>query len=152
MEIETKQNLTTVQQRLRYFISTLGITDREFCKRVGLSPSYVSSMRKSVSPSVMTKISELYPRLNPQWLLAGFGEMLFEKTQEADKQKTNLLPSQILERLLEESSVEKARLMNVNEKLTSIIESQQETLAELTREIKKINARKDDNAVCADVG
>lgn len=33
---ELKQSLTNVQQRLRYFISTLGITDREFCKRVGL--------------------------------------------------------------------------------------------------------------------
>lgn len=100
----------------------------------------------------MTKISELYPRLNPQWLLAGFGEMLFNKPQETDKQKASLEPSQILERLLEESTVEKARLMNVNEKLTSIIESQQETLAELTREIKKVNARQDDNAVCADAG
>ena len=149
---ELKQNLTTVQQRLRFFISTLGITDREFCKRVGLSPAYVSSMRKSVSPSVMNKISELYPLLNPQWLLAGIGEMQLEKKEEKTEQPQSLLPSQMLERLLEDARTEKARLMAANERLTSIIESQQETLVELAREIKKDNAQQDGNAVCADAG
>ncbi len=149
---ELKQNLTTVQQRLRYFISTLGITDREFCKRVGLSPAYVSSMRKSVSPSVMSKISELYPLLNPQWLLAGIGEMQLEKREENVWQSQSLLPSQMLERLLEDARNEKARLMAANERLTSIIESQQETLAELTRELKKAAAQHGDDATCAAVG
>ena len=149
---ELKQNLTTVQQRLRYFISTLGITDREFCKRVGLSPAYVSSMRKSVSPSVMSKISELYPLLNPQWLLAGIGEMQLEKREEKVEQSQSLLSSQMLERLLEDARNEKARLMAANERLTSIIESQQETLAELTRELKKAAAQQGDDATCAAVG
>lgn len=149
---ELKQNLTNVQQRLRYFISTLGITDREFCKRVGLSPAYVSSMRKSVSPSVMSKISELYPLLNPQWLLAGIGEMQLEKREEKVEQSQSLLPSQMLERLLEDARNEKARLMAANERLTSIIESQQETLAELTHELKKVAARQGDDATCAAVG
>lgn len=149
---ELKQNLTNVQQRLRYFISTLGITDREFCKRVGLSPAYVSSMRKSVSPSVMSKISELYPLLNPQWLLAGIGEMQLEKREEKVEQSQSLLPSQMLERLLEDARNEKARLMAANERLTSIIESQQETLAELTRELKKAAAQKGGDAACAAVG
>lgn len=147
---ELKQSLTNVQQRLRYFISTLGITDREFCKRVGLSPAYVSSMRKSVSPSVMSKISELYPSLNPQWLLAGFGEMLLKEDKEDEKGV--LLPSEMLEELLVEARTEKARLLANNEKLTAIIESQQETLAELTRELKKANARKEGSAGCAAVG
>lgn len=147
---ELKQSLTNVQQRLRYFISTLGITEREFCKRVGLSPAYVSSMRKSVSPSVMSKISELYPSLNPQWLLAGFGEMLLKEDREDEKGV--LLPSEMLEELLVEARTEKARLLANNEKLTAIIESQQETLAELTRELKKANARKEGSAGCAAVG
>lgn len=147
---ELKQSLTNVQQRLRYFISTLGITDREFCKRVGLSPAYVSSMRKSVSPSVMSKISEIYPSLNPQWLLAGFGEMLLKEDKEDEKGV--LLPSEMLEELLVEARTEKARLLANNEKLTAIIESQQETLAELTRELKKANARKEGSAGCAAVG
>ena len=149
---ELKQNLTNVQQRLRYFISTLGITDREFCKRVGLSPAYVSSMRKSVSPSVMSKISELYPVLNPQWLLAGIGEMQLEKREEKVEKSQSLLPSQMLERLLEDARNEKARLMAANERLTSIIESQQETLAELTRELKKADAQTGGDAACAAVG
>lgn len=149
---ELKQNLTTVQQRLRYFISTQGITDREFCKRVGLSPAYVSSMRKSVSPSVMSKISELYPLLNPQWLLAGIGEMQLEKREENVGQSQSLLPSQMLERLLDDARNEKARLMAANERLTSIIESQQETLAELTRELKKAAAQPGEDATCAAVG
>lgn len=144
---ELKQSLTNVQQRLRYFISTLGITDREFCKRVGLSPAYVSSMRKSVSPSVMSKISELYPSLNPQWLLAGFGEMLLKEDKEDEKGV--LLPSEMLEELLVEARTEKARLLANNEKLTAIIESQQETLAELTRQLKKANVRAEGDVGCA---
>ncbi len=146
---ELKQNLTNVQQRLRYFISTLGITDREFCKRVGLSPAYVSSMRKSVSPSVMSKISELYPLLNPQWLLAGYGEMMLEEKVE---EKGGLLPSEMLAELLVEARTEKARLLAANEKLTEIVERQQQTIEDLTRELKKASAQQGGNATCAAVG
>lgn len=104
-------------------------------------------MRKSVSPSVMSKISELYPSLNPQWLLAGFGEMLLKEDKEDEKGV--LLPSEMLEELLVEARTEKARLLANNEKLTAIIESQQETLAELTRQLKKANVRAEGDVGCA---
>ena len=149
---ENKEQLTTVRERLQSFIDSRGITDREFCRRIGVSPAYVTSMRKSVSPSVMERISKVYPTLNPEWLLAGIGEMLISSPAPAVGKPGELLPSEKLDAILEEIKNEKARLQEANYSLIEIVKQQQETIAELTKEIKKANARTVDDAGCAAVG
>lgn len=66
----------TVKERLEKYISAKNISVRSFSLSIGMSGNYVSSMRKSIHPRVLTKISELYPDLNTNWLLTGEGEML----------------------------------------------------------------------------
>lgn len=65
-----------VKERLRVYIKTLNISEREFCRRIGVSTSYVNSIRTSIQPDKMKSIGEQFPELNPMWLITGEGEML----------------------------------------------------------------------------
>ena len=67
---------TTVKQRLLDFIYHLRVTQKDFCDALGVSNSYVHSIRKSIAPEKLSAISALYPELNIEWLLTGKGEML----------------------------------------------------------------------------
>ena len=69
---------TGVKQRLRNYIKTLQISEREFCRRIGTSTSYVNSIRKSIQPEKLKAITEAFPDLNPVWLMTGAGEMLLD--------------------------------------------------------------------------
>jgi transcriptional regulator with XRE-family HTH domain len=136
---------TSVKERLKQFIDTLNISEREFCRRIGVSSSYVMSIKKSIQPDKMKAISIHFPELNPLWLLLGQGEMLLSdgKKEGEQRQNTGGLPSsELLAKLLEEANSEKARLL-------SIIESQQRTIESLTELNKKANAQTVERAGCA---
>lgn len=136
---------TSVKERLKQFIDMLNISEREFCRRIGVSSSYVMSIKKSIQPDKMQAISIHFPELNPLWLLLGQGEMLLSdgKKEGEQRQNTGGLPSsELLAKLLEEANSEKARLL-------SIIESQQRTIESLTELNKKANAQTVERAGCA---
>lgn len=65
-----------VKERLREYIKTLNISEREFCRLIGVSSSYVNNIRQSIMPDKMKAIGEKFPDLNPIWLIFGEGEML----------------------------------------------------------------------------
>ena len=67
---------TTVKQRLLDFIYHLRVSQKDFCDALGVSNSYVHSIRKSIAPEKLSAISAQYPELNIEWLLTGKGEML----------------------------------------------------------------------------
>ena len=153
----------TVKQRLKDFVASLGITESEFCRRLGVGGAYISSIKKSVSPKVMNTLQEQYPDLNPNWLLAGKGKMLLSEEMEEQKRKT-LLPSEMLTELLKKSYEEKAAILELAQSQKAIIEklqeeyknlqslaiSQQDTIVELTRELKKATAQQGGAAACVD--
>lgn len=66
----------TVKERIREFIKFKGISERQFCLKIGVSSTYVSSMRISLQPDKLLKIAQAYPELNTTWLITGEGEML----------------------------------------------------------------------------
>ena len=70
-----------VKERLREYIKTLNISEREFCRRIGVSSSYVNNIRQSIQPDKMKAIGEQFPELNPMWLLTGDGTMRNEIIQ-----------------------------------------------------------------------
>lgn len=65
-----------VKQRLIEFLAYLGISQKTFADRVGLSSGFVNSIRVSIQPKTLDKISAVYPELNTGWLITGEGEML----------------------------------------------------------------------------
>lgn len=132
---------TNVKERLKEFIDSINISEREFCRRIGVSSSYVMSIKKSIQPDKMQTICIQFPELNPLWLLLGQGEMLLPKEKKEDGSPS----SELLAKLLEEANNEKARLL-------SIIESQQRTIETLTELTKKANAHTGEAAGCAAVG
>lgn len=143
---------TTVKERLKEFISTLGISEREFCRRVGVGSAFIQSIRKSIMPDTLNKITIQYPQLNPVWLLLGNGEMLQAVGEEAPENEVELRPSELLYSLLEDSKQEKARLLSIIESQQRIIESQQRAIENLTELSKKANAQPGEAAGCAAVG
>ena len=66
----------SVKERLQEFIKFKGISTRSFCRTVGVSETYVSSMRSSIQPEKLHNIIEHFPELNPLWLMTGEGTML----------------------------------------------------------------------------
>lgn len=64
-----------VKERLIEFIKFKGISIREFCRTIGVSETYVSSMRTSIQPDKLISIVEHYPDINTIWLMTGVGEM-----------------------------------------------------------------------------
>lgn len=65
-----------VKERLLDFLHHKRISQVEFTRMLGVSSTYVGAMRRSISDEKMLKIRQLFPDLNPDWLLYGKGEML----------------------------------------------------------------------------
>lgn len=78
----------TVKERLVKYIRYIKSTNRAFSLSIGMSQNYVSSIRKSVQPEVITTIAVQYPDLNTGWLLTGEGEMLKPKENKAGNTNT----------------------------------------------------------------
>lgn len=131
----------TVKERLKYFIKSEGISEREFCRRVGVGSAYIQSIRKSIMPDTLQQITIQFPRLNPIWLMVGDGEMLLPE----EEKKPEAPPSEILLKLLDDAQNEKARLL-------SIIESQQRTIERLAELTKKVDAHRDGSVTSAVAG
>lgn len=56
----------------------------EFTRALGVSPTYIGAMRKSIPSARLKKIGELYPELNRDWLMYGEGEMILDNPQKKD--------------------------------------------------------------------
>lgn len=69
---------SSVKTRLAEFLKSQKISKAEFCRQLGLSPTYVNAMRKSLPADRVRQIIMQYPNLNRDWLLYGDGEMLID--------------------------------------------------------------------------
>lgn len=141
----------SVKECLKEFIKAEGISEREFCRRVGVGSAYIQSIRKSIMPDTLQQITIQFPRLNPLWLLLGEGEMFIPETK-PEAEATEIRPSEMLAKLLDEAKDEKARLLSIIESQQRIMESQQRTIENLTELSKKANARLGDAAGCVAAG
>lgn len=65
-----------VKTRLLEFLHYKHLTQSEFCRRIGVSPTYIGAMRKSISDDRVRVLRRAFPELNTAWLLYGEGEML----------------------------------------------------------------------------
>lgn len=68
-----------INQRIREFIDSLGVSDNQFAKSIGITQSVIASMfSRNTEPSskVIVSILNAYANLSAEWLMTGKGEML----------------------------------------------------------------------------
>ena len=66
------------KERIEKVMGSLGLNARQFATEIHVQPGTISNMfsgRNNPSLEVMKRIMERYPTLNPEWLIAGRGEM-----------------------------------------------------------------------------
>lgn len=128
----------TVKERLVQYIKSKGLSNSEFCRRIGVSNAFISSMRRSMQPDKTESIALNFPDLNISWLLTGKGEMLKDSGIPI---ATNII-----------------KKVEIPEEAWEVIKKQADSLASKDRQmedlialLKKANAPKEGNAICADV-
>ena len=70
--------VSETQQRLCELADTLGISNREFSRSIGMSENYVASLSNDISLGVVNKILIVYPQVNVVWLVTGKGDRLIK--------------------------------------------------------------------------
>ena len=70
-----RYDLSTVKGRLLTYLRENRIPQTEFCRKLGVAPTYIGVIRKSIPPEKINKIVSLYPDLSRDWLLYGEGDM-----------------------------------------------------------------------------
>ncbi len=68
--------MNAVKNRLEQYISSLGISVRDFERRINASVGFVRNIRQSITATKQEQIKSAFPDLNMFWLLTGEGEML----------------------------------------------------------------------------
>jgi transcriptional regulator with XRE-family HTH domain len=137
-----------VKERITLFIKSLEISKSEFCRQIGVSNAYISSIRKSIQQDKVQRIALKYPELNIEWLLTGDGEML-------KNSKPNPIAINDENEYIRELKEDKKHCLKIIEEQSEIIRSQQKTIERLERELdEKRNASvaPEAGAECANVG
>ncbi len=80
-----KYDLTTVKGRLLAFLKDQRIPQIEFCRKLGVAPTYIGVIRKSIPPEKINRIVSIYPNLSRDWLLYGEGEMYANRSGDPRK-------------------------------------------------------------------
>lgn len=126
----------SVKERIKEYLVYKNISMRKFTIKIGVSPSYVNNINKSIQPDKIDSITKCYPDLNISWLLTGEGNMI--KSEEA-----NFLPN---ENIVVSVSAE---AWDVIKKQADSLASKDRQMEELIGLLKKANVPKEDNAKCA---
>lgn len=92
--------MENVKERLKQFLKSENISASEFCRKMGLSPAYLASMRKSMPEEKVERLTKIFPQLNRDWLLYGEGDMYRDMGEtnidpyRLDRQLVPLVPTQ----------------------------------------------------------
>jgi len=123
----------SVKERIKEFANYKRFSDRAFCKEVGLSGTYINSIRTSIQPDKVQLITVRFPELNAGWLLTGEGEML-KNNENRTKE-----PEVIYGRIGKDDKILDF-LMNQNKSLEQIVHDQNEIMKKMQERISSLEA------------
>ena len=72
---QNKMAENQLKSRVKKFLETERVSNSEFGELAGVSPAYVTSIKKNLSFEVLEKLYAINPRINLGWILWGKGEM-----------------------------------------------------------------------------
>lgn len=65
----------TMKQRLITLLKAKHMTQTEFARHLGVTPTYIGAMRKGMPKERLKVVFDMFPDVNRDWLLYGEGEM-----------------------------------------------------------------------------
>lgn len=129
----------TVRERLILFVKSQKISNSEFCRTIGVSNAFISSMRKSLQPDKIESIALNYPELNIDWLLTGEGQMLKSESS-INPNKTTMESKTLIDELKDRiSSLEKQ--LNEKQQFCTFLMKQNDELQQLVTGIPEIKKK-----------
>lgn len=85
-------NLSTVKGRLIHLLKEKRMSQTEFARLMGVSPTYLGAMRKSISDERLKRLMEIFPDVSRDWVLFGEGEMYQEEDTSSEIDDSYLVP------------------------------------------------------------
>lgn len=83
----------TMKQRLIQLLKAKHMTQTEFARHLGVTPTYIGAMRKGMPKERLKVVFDLFPDVNRDWLMYGEGEMLVASDDESpDLSKGYVVP------------------------------------------------------------
>lgn len=135
-------DIEEIIDRVKRLMEQNDINETELSKSIGIGQrtvNYYLKCERKPSLEFIIKVSSAFPNLNSQWLLTGEGEMFVTSEKKEEKESS---PFGLLE-VLEKFDVKEERLL-------TIIESQQRAIETLSMTTKKILAQAEESVTCAD--
>lgn len=128
----------SVKERLKEYLIYKNLSMRKFSQTIGVSPSYVNNINKSIQPDKINSITIHYPDLNTGWLLTGEGSMLNTDEEYSDSGGCITLSKEVWE-------VIKKQADGLNAQAVSL-ERRDKQIDELISMIKRTYIQDGDNA------
>lgn len=79
--METNSTQVTLRQRVEKFLQVEKLTAAEFSREIGVSPAFVTSIKKNIGLDKLEKMRKINPRINLNWLLFGEGSMYTDDSE-----------------------------------------------------------------------
>lgn len=143
----------TTKDRLKMFVSSLGLGRNKFETLLGLSNGYISSKSSSISSDVIEKIASAYPSLNLEWLLLGEGDMFKPQQEQTSEPQPALInavavtpEASVLYQIYNDTIIRMKKLVEENANLKNKVaelSEDSEQIANLLRDIRNDNKRLD---------
>ena len=132
-----------IKNKLTQFTEYKGISKREFCRKIEVSPTFLAN-NSSITIDKVIKILTVYPEINIYWLIMGRGEMIVDSSPEyiqglASEYATQVVGiQQKMDKLGYFDADQPAAATSTNEnRLWSLIESQEQTIKSLRETLAK---------------
>ena len=112
-----------MNERLKQFIDYLGISTRNFEQKISTSNGQIArflTKGTTIQSDIMSKIFDVFPDLNPDWLLLGKGEMLRSEAQKTAPSSAEA--EKIWKEILADKENKIEALIRENERLTIQLE------------------------------
>lgn len=92
LSLINSDGMTTVKSRLIHLLKEKRMSQTEFARLMGVSPTYIGAMRRSISEMRLKKLLEIFPDLNRDWILFGEGDMLIDPEDGPDLSDGYVVP------------------------------------------------------------